>query len=77
MLLVQANRRLRAIFLFVKQPEKLPVILPIPTGIVDMDESFVFDLARDLVQASEKCRSTAAISAEAAFPLAIAARECG
>lgn len=32
----QANGRLRSVFLFVKQPEKLLAILPVPSGIVQV-----------------------------------------
>ena len=38
-LFVQADRRLGAIFFSVKQPEKLPVIFPVPSGIVDVQRS--------------------------------------
>src|SRR6476619_556459 len=50
MLFVQTNGRLRAIFCFVKEPEKLAVIFPIPTGVVHMNKPFVLDLTRDLVE---------------------------
>jgi hypothetical protein len=52
-LLVQANGRLRAVFRLVKKPEKLPVIFPIPSGIVHVDESFVLDFVRDFVERRE------------------------
>ena len=50
MLLVQADRRLRSIFLFVKQTEELPVILPIPAGVVYVHEAFALDLARNFIE---------------------------
>src|SRR5437667_5492947 len=53
MLLVQANRRLRAVYRLVKEAEQLPVVFPIPSGIVHVDESFVLDFVRDLVERRE------------------------
>ena len=54
MLFIQADGGLRAIFLFVKQAEKLPVILPVPPSVAYMDKSFVLDLARDLAERGER-----------------------
>ena len=56
MLLVQANRRLRPILLFVKEAEELFVILPIPAGVVDVFETFVLDVARDFVERRKDVR---------------------
>src|SRR5437762_2171761 len=56
MLLIQANRGLGAILLSVKQPEELPVIFPIPAGIADVHEAFLFDLAGDLAERWESVR---------------------
>ena len=67
MLLVQTNRCLRAIFLLVKEAKKLPVIFPIPAGIVDVRESFILDLVRDIVEGRERRRRRAGFSAGALF----------
>ena len=56
MLLVQTDRRLSAILFSIKQPEKLPEIFPVPSGIAYMHEAFVFDLARNLAQRWESVR---------------------
>ena len=53
MLLIQANRGLGAILLSVKQPEELPVIFPIPSGIVHVHEAFVLNFTGDFVQGRE------------------------
>ena len=55
MLFVQTNCGLSAIVGLVKEPEKLPVIFPIPTGVVHVSEAFVFDFAADLIE----CRKQA------------------
>src|SRR5450631_3111401 len=55
-LLVQANRRLRSIFFLVKEPEKLAIIFPVPARIVDMRESFVLDLAGDVLERGKNVR---------------------
>ena len=75
-LLIQANRRLRAIFFLVKEPEKLPVIFPIPAGIVHVGEAFIFDLVRDFVERRENIRSTAGFSGGDVSLSADAKREC-
>src|SRR6058998_1048492 len=56
MLFVQANRGLGAILLSVKQPEELPVIFPIPAGIADVHEAFLFDLAGNVAERWESVR---------------------
>src|SRR5947208_1054953 len=56
MLFVEADRGLGAILFSVKQPEKLPVIFPIPAGIAYVPESFVLDLARNLAERWESVR---------------------
>src|SRR5438046_9917695 len=53
MLLVQADRGLGSILFPIKQPEKLPVIFPIPPSIADMHKAFILDLARDLAKRRE------------------------
>jgi hypothetical protein len=49
-LLVQANRGLRTIVGPVKEPEKLPVVLPVPAGVINVGETFVFDFTADVVE---------------------------
>ena len=56
MLLVQADRRLGAVFLFVEKSKELLVILPVPTGIADMGETFALDLAGDLIECWKNIR---------------------
>ena len=56
MLLVQTNRCLRAIFLFVIEAKELFVILPIPARIANMLEALVLDLPRDIVERRENVR---------------------
>src|SRR5262249_51806772 len=56
MLLIQADGGLRSIFFSVKQPEKLPVIFPIPSGVTDMHEALVLDLSRNIAQCWESVR---------------------
>ena len=53
-MLIQTDGGLGAIFFSVKQSEKLPVIFPIPSGIAHIDETFVFDLARDFAKCRER-----------------------
>ena len=50
MLLVQADRGLRTVVVLVEQPKKLPVIFPVPAGIVHVRETFILDLACDVVE---------------------------
>src|SRR6266481_5362016 len=50
MLFIQANRGLGSILFSVKQPEKLPVIFPIPAGVAYVHESFLLDLARNVAE---------------------------
>ena len=64
MLLIQTNRRLRPIFLLIIEPEKLPVIFPIPTGIGHVGEAFTFDLVRDFVEGRENIGRRRALRAE-------------
>src|ERR1041385_4509865 len=57
MLFVQADRGLGLIFFSIKQPEKLPEIFPVPSGVAHVHEAFVFDLTSDLTQRRESvCR---------------------
>src|SRR5438445_10010597 len=56
MLFVEADRGLGAILFSVEQPEKLPVIFPIPAGIAYVPESFVLDLTRNLTERWESVR---------------------
>src|SRR6476660_9967303 len=53
-LLIQADSGLGTIFFSVEQPEKLPVIFPIPPGIAHVNEPFVFDLAGDFAKRRER-----------------------
>ena len=66
MLFVQTDGGLGAVLRFVKQPKKLPVIFPIPSGIVHVNEAFVLNLARDFVQG----RKGVSLSANAAHEYA-------
>ena len=56
MLLVQANGGLGMVLVLVKQTKELPVIFPVPAGVVHVHEAFVLDLARDLVEGRKNIR---------------------
>ncbi len=56
MLLIEADGGLRSIFFPVKQPEKLPVIFPIPSGVAYVHEAFVLDFSRNVTQCWESVR---------------------
>src|ERR1051326_1359778 len=55
-LLIEADRCLRAIYFPVEQSEKLSIIFPIPSGVIDVHKSFVLDFARDFTQRRERFR---------------------
>src|SRR5450631_2257118 len=67
-LLVQANRRLRPIFFLVKEPEKLAIIFPVPSRIVDVRESFVLDLAGDVFERGKNVRGGRTLRPERLLP---------
>ena len=50
MLFVQADRGLSAIVVLIEKSEKLPVVFPVPAGVVDVGEAFIFDFAADLIE---------------------------
>src|SRR5437879_9828654 len=67
MLLVQADRGLGAVVVLVKQTKKLPVIFPVPAGIVYVDEPLVLDLARDFIERGENVQGRRAFRPELFF----------
>ena len=64
MLFIQADGCLRAVFLFVEKAKELLVILPVPTGIADVGETFTLDLVRDVVEARKDFRRGRTFRAE-------------
>ena len=64
---VQTNRRLRAVFLAIKEPEELPVIFPVPAGVADVIESFALDLRGDLVEVRKNVTRRRAFRAQRFF----------
>src|SRR5438445_505177 len=44
------------VLVLVKQTKELPVIFPVPAGVVHVHEAFVLDLARDLVEGRKNIR---------------------
>ena len=56
MLFVQANRGLGSILFSVKQPEKLPIIFPIPSGVAYVYKAFILDLVGDVAERWERVR---------------------
>ena len=52
----EANGGLRPVRLLVKEPEELLIILPVPAGVLDVFEGFLFNLARDVVKSGESVR---------------------
>src|SRR5438105_6264644 len=58
MLLIEADGGLRSIFFPVKQPEKLPIIFPIPSGVAYVHEALVLDFSRNVTQCWERDRKS-------------------
>src|SRR5207247_6830638 len=56
MLLLGADGGPRSIFFPVKQPEKLPIIFPIPSGVAYVHEALVLDFSRNVTQCWESVR---------------------
>ena len=67
MLLIQADRGLGAVVVLVKQTKKLPVIFPVPAGIVHVNKPLVLDLARDFIECGENVRGRRAFRPEPFF----------
>src|SRR6266446_5077646 len=67
MLFVQADGGLGTVFVFVKQAKELPVIFPVPPGVVHVHEAFVLNLARDLVEGRKSIRGGRTLRPELFF----------
>src|SRR5467141_666413 len=67
MLFVQADCGLRSVLFSVKQPEKLPVIFPIPPGVTYVYEPFVLDLASNVAERWESVRRRRSFRAKLFF----------
>src|SRR5947207_1618734 len=55
-LFVEADCGLRSVFVFVEQPKKLAILLPIPSGVADVHVAFILDFVRDVAQRRESVR---------------------
>src|SRR4029077_9489005 len=67
MLFVQADGRLGSILFSVKQPEKLPIIFPVPAGVTHVLEPFLLDLASNVTERWESIRRRRSLRAKLFF----------